>query len=208
MTSADTEQLTEENPVLLDYINQVVEAKVTERLNSLESQIKQAPKNGGIGGQQLSNRATIVVFSGDMDKMLAAFVIATGAVAMGMDVSMYFTFWGLGVLKKKRVLKGKPITEKLMGFMLPSGPDHLNSSKMNMLGIGPVFFKYLMKKKNIETLPDLIALAQDMHVRLVACQMSMDMMGITKEELIDKLEFGGVATYLADAADSRITLFI
>ncbi|NIA07759.1 MAG: hypothetical protein GWP14_09050 [Actinobacteria bacterium] len=198
-------KLTEESKTLLNYIDEVVNARVTEKFGRLESQIDQALKSCG---RPLSNRATIVVFSGDMDKMLAAFVISTGAAAMGMDVSMYFTFWGLAALKKKRVLKGKPITEKLMGLMLPAGPDNLASSKMNMLGIGPAFFRYLMKKKNIETLPDLIALASEMHVRLVACQMSMEMMGITRGELIDGLEYGGVATYLADAADSRITLFI
>ena len=143
-----------------------------------------------------------------MDKLIAAFIISTGAVAMGMDVSMYFTFWGLTALKKKTIIKGKPITEKLMGILLPSGPAHVGTSKLNMLGMGPMFFKYVMNKKNIETLPDLISLASEMGIRMVGCQMSMEVMGITREELIDGLDYGGVTTYLTDASDSKLTLFI
>lgn len=208
MSEQDLENLTRANPALLSYIDGAITAKVTEKFDALQTQIEQTLKSCCSGKSQTSNRATVVVFSGDMDKLIAAFIIATGAAAMGIDVSMYFTFWGLAALKKKTVFKGKPITEKLMGVMLPSGPTHVGTSKMNMLGIGPAFFKYVMKKKNIETLPDLIGLADEMGIRMVGCQMSMDVMGITKEELIDGLDYGGVTTYLADASDSKITLFI
>jgi peroxiredoxin family protein len=143
-----------------------------------------------------------------MDKLLAAFVIATGAASTGMEVSMYFAFWGLTALKKKTVFRNKSITEKLMALMLPCGPDHLSISKMNMMGMGPAFFKYIMKKKNISDLPELMNAAREMGVRMVACQMSMDVMGIKKDELLDGLDYGGVSTYLADARESSITLFI
>lgn len=190
-------QTAEIDPALLGYIDQIVTEKIAERMEADEQ-----PK------AQTSDRATLVVFSGDMDKLMAAFVIATGAASMGMDVSMYFAFWGLAVLKKKTLYKNKPITEKLMSLMLPCGPDGLNVSKMNMMGMGPVFFKHVMKKKKISTLPELISIAKEMGIRMIACQMSMDVMGIKKEELLDGLDYGGVVTYLADARDSKITLFI
>jgi peroxiredoxin family protein len=208
MSEQDLENLTEVDPAMLNYIDKAVTTKVTEKFDVLQTQIEQALKNCCSDKSQTRNRATVVVFSSDMDKLIAAFIIATGAAAMGMDVSMYFTFWGLAALKKKTVLKGKSITEKLIGIMLPSGPAHVGTSKMNMLGMGAAFFKYVMKKKNVETLPDLIALAGEMDIRMVGCQMSMEVMGITKEELIDGLDYGGVTTYLADASDSKITLFI
>jgi peroxiredoxin family protein len=208
MSEQDLKKLTGVDHDLLNYIDKVITAKVAEKFDTIQTQIEQALKNCCFDKSQTSNRATIVVFSSDMDKLIAAFIIATGAAAMAMNVSMYFTFWGLAALKKKTVLKGKPITEKLMGIMLPSGPTHVGTSRLNMFGIGPAFFKYVMKKKNVETLSDLIALAGEMDIRMVGCQMSMDVMGITKEELIDGLDYGGVTTYLADASDSKITLFI
>jgi peroxiredoxin family protein len=205
MNNSDTKEI---SPSLLSYINETIAAKVSEKFDSLRPQIEQALRNCHRGGKQTSNRATIVVFSGEMDKLLAAFVIATGAAAMGMEVSMYFTFWGLAALKKRTIFKGKSITEKLMGVMLPSSPNHLGTSRMNMFGIGPAFFKYIMRKKNVETLPSLIVMAQDMGVRMIACGMSMEMVGIGKDELIENIDYGGATTYLADAGDSKITLFI
>jgi len=194
---------------LLDYIDNMITDKITEKLNSVQKQLEQTLAQGQSSAtSQLSNRVTIVAFSGDMDKLIAALIIATGAMTMGMEVSMYFTFWALAALKKKSSLKGKLITDKLVALMLPSSPAHLGTSKMNMLGIGPTFFKYVMKKKNMMSLPDLISLARETGIRIIACQMAMEVMGIAKEELLDGLDFGGVATYLADARDSRVTLFI
>jgi peroxiredoxin family protein len=194
---------------LVDYIDEAVTAKVAEKLNAFQEQIAQTlarcQKNSV---SQLSNRATIIAFSGEMDKLIAAFIIATGAASIGMDVSVYVTFWALSALKKKNRFKGKAFTDMLTALMLPTGPDHLGTSKLNMFGAGPMFFSYVMKKKNMSSLADLIELARQTGVRIIACQTAMDVMGITREELVDDLDFGGVATYLADACDSKITLFI
>ena len=177
---------------------QILEGKIealTERTVSLESNL-------------VSDRLTLVLFSDDMDKQMAGFIIATGAAAMGMKVSMFFTYWGLTALRKRTILSNKTLPEKLVALMLPPGPHKVATSKMNMLGIGPEFFKHLMKKKNVQTLPELIALAKEMDVNMIACQMSMEIMGISKDELLDDLSYGGVATYIEDASDSKVTLFI
>lgn len=152
------------------------------------------------------DKATIVVFSGDFDRLIAAFIIASGAAAMGTEVQLFFTFWGLHALRTARTFKHKTLPEKLLSAMLPVGPG--GTSKMNMLGIGPKFFKYIMKQRNVETLEDLIETAKDLEVKLVACQMSMGIMGISADELMDGVEFGGVAAYLGEACESRVTLFI
>lgn len=194
---------------MTDYIDKAVTERVNEELDVIRKQIDQTlGQIQNTSSSAISNRATIVAFSGDMDKLMAAFIIATGAATMGMEVSVYCTFWALAALKKKTRLKGKPISEKLIAIMLPSGPAHLGTSEMNMMGIGPAFFGYVMKKKNIQSLPDLIGLARETGVRIIACQMAMDVMGILKEELIDDLDYGGVTTYMADACDSKVTLFI
>jgi len=197
------------DPAMLAHIDAMITARLSQHLDALRQQREQPlSQRGQAADPALSNRATIVAFSGDMDKLFATFVIATGAAATGMQVSIFFTFWGLNAIRQKAELRGKTLCEKLMALMLPSGPARLGTSKMNMLGAGPAFFRYVMKKRNVQTLPDLVAMAREAGVRLVACQTSMDVMGIRKEELIEGVEFGGVATYLADARDSRITLFI
>ena len=197
------------DPLWENRLEDLVERKVAERFDRLQASIDQAlGQLRAAPAAALADRATIVVFSGDMDRLMAAFVIATGAAAMAMDVSMYFTFWGLTALKKTTAFAGKSLPEKLIAAMLPSGPNRVGTSRLNMLGLGPVFFKVLMKKNHVETLPDLIALARELGVRLIACQMSMGVMGIRKEELLDGLDYGGVGTYLGDACDSKITLFI
>jgi peroxiredoxin family protein len=209
MSGHGPEIATAPDSALLERVEHLVTAKVAEKFDALAARIEQAAVQSSPASEPpLGNRATVVAFSGDMDKLMAAFIIATGAAAMGMEASMYFTFWGLSAIRKRTSLKNKKITEKLMSLMLPSGPASVGTSKMNMLGMGPVFFRHVMRKKNVQTLPDLVALAQEAGVRMVACQMSMDVIGITKEELIDGVECGGVATYLADARDSRITLFV
>ncbi len=151
---------------------------------------------------------TLLVFSDDLDKAFAAFVIANGAAAMDSPVTIFFAFWGLNVLRKPASSKGKDLLAKMFGFMMPRGPGKLKLSKMNMMGMGTNMMKYVMRKKNVKFLPELIASAKELGVRFVACSMSMDVMGIKKEELIDGVEVGGVATLL-DAADrSNMTLFI
>jgi len=185
-------------------LESLIEQKVDERVDRILAELGQRIE----GKPVLANRATLVVFSGELDKLMAAFIIATGAVAMGMEVSMYFTFWGLTAVKKQTILSGKAPLEKMMAKMMPGGPGGAATSSLNMLGLGPVFFKKMMKNKNVSSLEDLIALAGEMGVRMIGCQMSMDVMGITQDELIDNLDYGGVATYLGDARDSRVTLFI
>ena len=152
---------------------------------------------------------TMVVFSGDLDKVLASFIIANGAAAMGRPVTMFFTFWGLNALRKtkKQHIK-KSFIEKMFGSMMPRGSEKLKLSKMNMAGIGTSMMKKVMKNKNVNSLEELISLAQANGVKLVACTMSMDIMGITKEELIDGVELAGVASYLGDAEESNVNLFI
>ena len=152
---------------------------------------------------------TIIVFSGDLDKVLASFIIANGAAAMGRKVTMFFTFWGLTVLRRsnKQKLK-KTFMEAMFGRMLPRGSGKLKLSKMNMGGMGTAMMKRIMKDKNVDSLDALIQKAIKSGVRIVACTMSMDVMGIKKEELIDGVEFAGVGSYLGDAEESNVNLFI
>lgn len=156
-----------------------------------------------------SDKKTIILFSGDLDKALAAFTIATGAAAMGSEVTMFFTFWGLNVLRKsERVKIKKGFVEKMFEHMMPRGPEKLGLSKMNFMGLGPRLMKGVMKRKNVQSLEDLMELAKTLGVKMIACTMSMDVMGITKDELIPGLEFAGVATYLAEADEAGVNLFI
>ncbi|WP_314585518.1 CoA-disulfide reductase [Paenibacillus terrigena] len=155
--------------------------------------------------------ATLVVFSGDLDKTIASFIIATGAAAMGKPVTMFFTFWGLNVLRKSGpsdTTVDKDLMEKMFGMMMPKGPKALPLSKMNMGGMGAKMIQYAMDRKNVDSLETLMRNAVDVGVKLVACTMSMDIMGIKAEELIDGVEYGGVATYLGDAEDAGLNLFI
>ncbi|MBQ1616162.1 MAG: FAD-dependent oxidoreductase [Ruminococcus sp.] len=152
---------------------------------------------------------TIIVFDGDMDKVLASFVIANGALAMGRPVTMFFTFWGLTALRRDNKVKlKKNFMEKMFGAMLPRGSKKLKLSKMNMGGMGTAMMKKIMKDKNIDSLEDMMKKAMENGVKIIACSMSMDVMGIRAEELIDGVEIGGVGTYLGDAEESDVNLFI
>ncbi|MBZ9686281.1 CoA-disulfide reductase [Clostridium estertheticum] len=155
------------------------------------------------------NNKTMVVFSGDLDKAIAAFIIANGAVAMGSKVTILFTFWGLNILRKpEKVSVKKGLVDSMFGFMMPRGSKKLKLSQMNMMGIGAKMIRSVMKNKNISSLEDLIKSAMDSGVEVVACSMSMDVMGITQEELIDGVKIGGVGYYLGQAEDSNVNLFI
>ena len=155
------------------------------------------------------NDKTFVVFSGDLDKTIAAFIMANGAAAMGRKVTMFFTFWGLNILRKpKKVNVAKSIVEKMFGFMMPRGTTKLGLSRMNMGGAGAKMIRAIMKQKGISSLEELVESAKNHGVRLVACQMSMDIMGIHQEELIDGIELGGVATFLGSGEQSDMSLFI
>lgn len=155
------------------------------------------------------NDKAIIVFSGDLDKAIAAFIIANGAAAMGRKVTLFFTFWGLNILRKpEKVSIKKDFLSKMFGMMMPRGSKKLKLSKMNMFGIGPKMIRYIMNKKNVSSLEDLIQQALKNGVRIVACNMSSDIMGITKDELIDGVELGGVASFIGAAEQSDTTLFI
>ena len=154
------------------------------------------------------NAQTIVVFSNDLDKALAAFIIANGAKASGKDVTLFFTFWGLNILRKSNVNAKKSIIDKMFGIMMPKGAEKLTLSKMNMGGLGTYIMKKVMKYKNISTLNELIKQAQTQGIKFIACKMSMDVMGIKEEELIDNVEIAGVAKYIAESNNSNSNLFI
>lgn len=150
---------------------------------------------------------TIVVFSGDLDKAIAAFIIANGALAMGKKVTMFFTFWGLSILKRKNLEK-KSWIEKMFAMMLPKNSNQLPISKMNFFGIGAKLIKCVMKQKNIMSLEELMKKAIESGVEITACTMSMDVMGITQEELIDGINYGGVGQYLGATEGANTNLFI
>ncbi|MCS6817262.1 MAG: DsrE/DsrF/DrsH-like family protein [Blastocatellia bacterium] len=177
-------------------------ARLAERLAAVEQKLADLEE------RLPEDRVSIVVFSGDLDKVLAAFIIATGAAALGQQVSMFFTFWGLNAVRRKKVTEGKPFFEKLMALMSPADTRDLPLSQMNFFGIGAKMLRAMMQRKQINSLEELIGLARELGVRLVACEMSRDVMGIKDEELIEGLELGGVATFLGDALKSRVTLFV
>lgn len=155
-------------------------------------------------------KTNIILFSGEYDKAMAAFIIANGAAAFDHEVTIFFTFWGLNTLKKETIQAplSKSFVEKMFGWMMPKSADHLPLSKMNMFGIGPKMIKDVVKKHRAIPLPQLIEMAQEQGVKLIACTMTMDLLGIKKEELLEEIELGGVATYLGEAADGNINLFI
>jgi len=157
----------------------------------------------------LRDNKTIIVFSGDLDKALASFIIANGAVVMGKKVTMFFTFWGLNILRKpKRVRVKKGFIDRMFGLMMPRGSKNLKLSQMNMMGFGGKIIRRVMKNKNISSLEDLIKTAIENGVEIIACSMSMDVMGLRHKELIDGVKIGGVGYYLGEAEESNVNLFI
>ncbi|RPI76720.1 MAG: NADH dehydrogenase FAD-containing subunit [Desulfobacteraceae bacterium] len=182
-----------------------MEANFEKELNELKNKV------AALGKAAPENKISMIVFSGDLDKVLASFVIATGAAAMGLDVVMFFTFWGTPTLRdKKKKVGGKDLMGKMFGTMLPKGFGQVKLSKMNMAGMGTVMMKSLMKKKNVASLPEMLNVAAEMGVRIFICEMSMDLMGFKREEMIayPNLTFCGVAKFLEEAQSSKIQLFI
>lgn len=183
-----------------------------ETMEGLEKQLADLQARvGAMEGRVGSKKLSMVVFSGDLDKVLAAFVIATGAVAMGMEAVMFFTFWGTPVLRdKSKNVGGKDTMGKMFGTMLPKGTGELKLSKMNMGGMGTAMMKSLMTKKNVASLDQMLEMAEELGVKIYICEMSMDLMGFKREEMIayDDLTFCGVAKFLEEAGDSKIQLFI
>ena len=177
----------------------VISAEITRRVAQQKQTVPLTEKND----------KTFVVFSGDLDKTIAAFIMANGAAAMGRKVTMFFTFWGLNILRRpEKVRTGKNLIETMFGIMMPRGTKQLGLSRMNMGGAGAKMIRRIMKEKEISSLEELIDSAKAHGVRMVACQMSMDIMGIRREELIDGVELGGVSTFLGSGEQSDMSLFI
>lgn len=198
--------LTCNNLVSVDTVDGVIEA-VIEKGQNAGSPASCASAGERTGGT--NNGATFIVFSNDMDKALASFVLANGAAATGKTVTMFFTFWGLSVLRKKKAPRvKKDLLGAMFGLMLPKSMKSLALSSMNFAGMGPKMMKFRMKQKNVDQLESMFAQARIAGVRMIACQMSMDIMGITAAELLDGTEIGGVATYMEAASSSGVNLFI
>lgn len=175
---------------------------------TIEKQDKQDTACEMLSGKRPDNK-TLIVFSDDLDKALASFVLANGALAAGKKVTMFFTFWGLNVIKKREKLSTKKdIFGKMFGMMLPSSSKKLSLSKLNMMGMGSWMMRLIMKKKRIDSLESLMQQAIDGGVEMIACTMSMDVMGVKREELLDNVELGGVAAYMERAEEANMNLFI
>ena len=185
----------------------LIKASVKKGLSIKEDNSSIACANSGNAVEK--KNMTMVVFSGDLDKAIAAFIIANGAASMDKKVTLFFTFWGINVLRKEthEPVK-KNFIEKMFGFMMPKGSKKLGLSNMNMAGMGPKMIRSIMKKKNVQSLEELIKSAMDSGVEVVACQMSMDLLGIKEEELLDGVKFGGVGYMIAESDDSSATMFI
>lgn len=156
------------------------------------------------------DKAALVVFSGDLDRAIAAFVIATGAAAAGLETTMFFTFWGLSVIKKKNgaVVSKRDLMQKMFAMMTPGSSESLGVSKMNYFGVGAKMLRAMMKRQEVLSLEQMMAMARELGVRMIGCAMSMDVMGVSKEELFDGIELGGVAAFMGEASRARVSLFI
>ena len=179
---------------------------------ALRTEIDELKKSvAALQKQQPKDKVSMLILSGDMDRMLASFVIASGAIAMGSEVTMFFTFWGITAIRDpQKSGSGKNIIEKMFGFMLPSGAAKLPLSQMNFMGMGPLMIGGIMKKKKVPSVTEFLALAAELGVKIRVCEMSMDLMGFKREEFIQYpgIEFCGAAKFLEDANESRVTLFI
>ena len=173
--------------------NAAVEATKDLQATNSELAVKVKELEDRLAAQESKgDKLTMVLFSGDFDKAMAAFIIANGAIAMGREVTIFTTFWGLDVIKKSTFsTAGRGFLEKMVLWMRPKGAGKLGTSQMNFGGIGPKLFQFMMKQHNVEQLESLIGMAQEFGVKIVACQMSVDLMGIKQDDFIDGVEFGG-----------------
>lgn len=187
--------------------NELADGHITAVLQKNDVLTKSA--SDGYQMKETKDGATMVVFSGDMDKALASFIIASGARGMGKDVTMFFTFWGLNVIKNPHAAKkNKKGLDKIFSMMMPKSASKLPISKMNMFGMGSKMIQHVMKKKKVDALSEMITKADQLGVKMVACTMSMDIMVVDKDELLPNVELGGVGTYLGDAENGNLNLFI
>lgn len=155
-----------------------------------------------------SDKVTLLFFSGEQDKVLAGLMIAATAASLGMEVTAFFTFWGLNALKERRLYAGKGLKERMIDWMTPTGPGAMGVSQMNMLGAGAMMLKQMMKEKGVASAEELLALAREAGVKIVACSQTMQVMDIQQAELCSGIEIAGAPSYLVEAARSGCTLFI
>jgi peroxiredoxin family protein len=190
----------------------LAEAKQPLKLEEIQKQVEELRGQlASLSNASPENKLSLIVFSGELDKLIASLIIATGAAAMGMDVVMFFTFWGTPMLRDKdKKVGGKNLMGKMFGAMLPKGACEVKLSKMNMAGMGTAMMKSLMKKKNVASVEQMLELAAEMGVRIYICEMSMDLMGFKRDEMIEypNLTFCGVAKFLEEAQNSKVQLFI
>ena len=195
-------QLRPEEPTVRDLM---------DRIESLESQVRSLEDEREAAGQAAqADKLSIVVYSGHLDKLLAAMNIATGAGAMGMEVHLFFTFWATAALRKGAFTGQRPFMDKMFGWMLPAGISQLPLSTMNMGGLGAYMIGRRMREKNVANLAELFEMAAETDVRIHLCEMSMDLLGMKQDDLMEypHLDQCGVATFLGGAMDSKVTLFI
>ena len=200
----------------------VLAPSVESRLNALEAEVRSLAQTALQQSARLDSSAelmkgsgqeeklSLIVFSGSLDRLIAAFVLATGAAAMGMKVSMFFTFWGTAALRLDNVRVKKTFLERMFGWMLPKGVKKLPLSQMNMAGGGPAMIRYIMKKNGVASVEEMIDLSKELGVELNVCTMSMDLLGMKPDELIDYpgRSFCGVAKFIETAAPGKITMFL
>lgn len=177
------------------------EANLQQRFNQLESELQD------IKQRVPDNRVSIILLSGDFDKAMAAFMMANGAVAMGMEVSMFFTFWGCSVIKKGRKLRGKKFTHKLINLMLPASSKNLAPSKMSFAGVGRKFFNYMMEGK-MSSLEEQIEIARESGIHFQICAPSLGLMGFDEDEWVVPVDVCGVAAMYDTALNARTAYFI
>jgi peroxiredoxin family protein len=201
---------------------QLLSSGLENRLLALENEVRALAQGAREQGARLDQtselvrgagqqeKLSLIVFSGSLDRLIAAFVLATGAAAMGMQVSMFFTFWGTAALRREQVRVKKTLLERMFGWMLPKGVKKLPLSQMNMAGGGPAMIRYVMKKNGVASVEEMIELSKELGVELNVCSMSMDLLGMKAEELIEYpgRTFCGVAKFLETAAPGKITMFV
>lgn len=208
MTGSDHTGARAEDLALRSLIERIVDERVEARVAGLTARVEEAIAGLRAADKERVERASIMVFSGDFDRLVSAFVLANGAAAMGLEVTMCFTFWGLVALKRRTSFAGKSLEQKLLAAMMPGSRDAAGTSRLHLLGLGPWMLRRMMAQRNVESLPGLVACAREQGVRLVACQMAMDVMGIRADELIEGVELGGAVAFLGDAIESKFTLFV
>jgi len=194
-----------ELPAMTLAVEQTDTQTLLDRLSTLEARVVELEAHPAQG---IEDRLAMVVFSGDLDKVIAALIIATGAASMGLETSMFFTFWGITAVKKQKLFTGKSLLEQGFTAMLPGKLGETGLSQMNFFGAGAQIIRGLMQKHGVTSPEELFGLAQELGVKMIVCDMSRELLGIKDEELVDGLETGGVATFLGDAARAKVTLFI